>query len=401
MKIGLYGGSFDPIHEGHLSLVRAAAAALSLDRVLLMPTGMPPHKLKTSATSDADRLAMCRLAVQHDPLIEVSDYEIQKGGASFTVDTLGALAAREPAAQWYLLMGADMFLTLSSWKRIEDIVKTATLVTVPRDDVSAERLTAYAKELERIGARCCVLDLPLVTVSSSQIRARVQQDAPLDGLVPPCVEGYIRAHGLYRAGAAVDRDEQFKAIIKARLRPERYEHSLCVADEARRLAVKWGADPDKAYTAGLLHDILKNTKPDRQLQILEDFGILLDNVEKCSPKLWHAKSGAAFIERVLGVDDPAIVSAVRYHTTARVGMTPLERVLFLADFTSADRTYDDVDVMRRLVDEDPDEAMVYALSYTVRELAAKDAPIHPDTIGAYNELILKRSVEQHGKGQTE
>lgn len=401
MRIGLYGGGFDPVHEGHLALCRGAAAALGLDRVLLMPTGVSPHKIKRSATAAEDRLAMCRLAVENEPLIEVSDYEIRKGGASFTVDTLTALRAAYPDAEWYLLMGADMFLTLSSWKRIEDIAATAVLVTVPRDDADVARLTAYAKTLEAIGACCRVLDLPLVNVSSTEVRRRVQSGAPLGGMVPPCVERYIREKGLYKGEAAVDRNEQFKAIIRERLLPDRYHHSLCVADEARRLAAALGADPDKAYTAGLLHDILKNTKPERQLQILADFAILLDDVEKHSPKLWHAKSGAAFIERVLGVDDEQIVSAVRYHTTARSGMTPLERTLFLADFTSADRDYDDVDVMRRLVDEDPDAAMVYALSYTVRELAAKSAPIHPDTIAAYNEVTVKRSVSTHGKGQAE
>ncbi len=401
MKIGLYGGSFDPIHEGHLALVRGMAAALSLDRVILMPTGQPPHKIKATDTGDAHRLAMCRAAVENDPLITVSDHEIQKGGASFTVDTLEALTAAHPSDEWFLLMGADMFLSLASWKRIEDIARMATLCGVPRDGVSAAQMQDYAQTLASFGATCRVIDLPLKTVSSTQIRARVQNDEPLDGLVPPRVEAYIRQHGLYRQTPTVDRDEQFKAIIKSRLTPQRYVHSLCVADEARRLSAAMGADPDKAYTAGLLHDILKNTNPDRQLQILKDFGILLDNVEKRSPKLWHAKSGAVFIERVLGVDDDEIVAAVRCHTTARAGMTPLERVLFLADFTSADRDYDDVDVMRRLVDEDPDEAMVYALSYTVRELAAGNAPIHPDTIGAYNELVLKRSVDQHGKGQTE
>ncbi|MBQ3093671.1 MAG: nicotinate (nicotinamide) nucleotide adenylyltransferase, partial [Clostridia bacterium] len=127
MKIGLFGGSFDPIHEGHLALVRGMAAALSLDRVILMPTGQPPHKIKATDTGDAHRLAMCRAAVENDPLITVSDHEIQKGGASFTVDTLEALTAAHPSDEWFLLMGADMFLSLASWKRIEDIARMATL----------------------------------------------------------------------------------------------------------------------------------------------------------------------------------------------------------------------------------------------------------------------------------
>jgi len=299
-----------------------------------------------------------------------------------------------------LIMGADMFLTLSTWKRFDDLAKLAVFCTVPRDDVSKAQLLDYAKTLETAGAVCRVCDAPLVRVSSTAIRRAVKNGQSLDGLVPADVAAYIASHHLYEEETTVDKNEQFKAIIKERLLPDRYVHSLAVADEAKRLAALYGADPDKAYTAGLLHDIMKNTKSEGQLQILQDFGILLDNVEKYSPKLWHAKSGAAFIERVLGVDDKEIVTAVRYHTTARADMAVLERVLFLADFTSADRDYDDVDVMRRLVDEDADEAMMYALSYTIRELVGKNAPVHPDTIAAYNEIALKRSVKSHGKGQT-
>ncbi len=392
MNIGLFGGSFDPIHEGHLSLVRTAAQALSLDRVILMPTGMPPHKVKVSSTSDQDRLNMCRVAVRDDLLIDVSDYEIRQGGASFTVDTLGHLKEQHPYDKFYLLMGADMFLTLLSWKNFEDIAEMAVLCTVPRDDEPLDKLEAYAKTYETLGADCRILPMPLRRISSTQIRERAASGQSLDGLVPQAVAQYIAENGLYCAQAKVNRNDQFKDIIRSRLTPERYEHSLAVATEAKRLAIKWGADPDKAYTAGLLHDVMKNTKPELQLQILQDFDILLDTVEKQSLKLWHAKCGAAFIERVLGVEDEDILTAVSYHTTGRAGMEPLERVLFLADFTSADRDYDDVDVMRRLVEEDPDEAMLYALGYTIRELTEKNAPIHPDTIEAYNEVALKRSV---------
>lgn len=401
MKIGLFGGSFDPVHEGHLALARTVAEALSLDRVRLIPTGQPPHKLRHSQTADAQRLAMCRLAVAEDPLFEVSDYEIQKGGASFTIDTVEAFCAAEPDTRFYLLMGADMFLTLTTWKRFADLAARVTFCTVPRDDVPVSQLRDYAATLESYGATCFVAEAPLKRISSTQIRRRVRDGLPLDGLVPSSVGGYIAQNGLYREDGAADPYAQYKAILQARLRPDRYEHSLCVADEAKRLALRWGVDPEKAYTAGLLHDIMKHTKHEQQLQILKDFGILLDAVAHSSPKLWHAISGAAYVEKLLGVDDPEIVSAIRYHTTGRAAMTPMERVLFLADFTSADRDYDDVDVMRRLVDEDPDAAMRYALSYTVRELARGGSPIHPDTIAAYNELALKRSVNLYGKGQTQ
>lgn len=183
-------------------------------------------------------------------------------------------------------------------------------------------------------------------------------------------------------------DEQFIRIIKGRLTEKRFAHSLAVADEAYRLAVRYGCDPDKARTAGILHDILKDTSPQTQLQILNDFGILLSDVEKRAPKLWHARAGAVFIEQVLKLDDREIVEAVRYHTTAKAGMSVLEKVLYLADFTSADRDYDDVDEMRRLVDIGMVPAMRYALRYTIGELLEKQAPIHPDTLAAYNECMI-------------
>ncbi len=392
MKIGIFGGSFDPIHNGHIALIHAMAGVLSLVRVILMPSGMAPHKVKKTTTSDEDRLTMCRLATAGDPLLEVSDFEIRKGGASFTVDTLEALHEQHPDDTLYLLMGADMFVTLTTWKRFEDIVKLAVLCTVPRDETNAAELTAYAETLRAFGARCEVIDAPLYEVSSTEVRACVKSGASTEEWLPKAVSDYIRKRGLYRDETTVDPDRQYLEILRARLHPDRFEHSLCVAAEAYRLAQRYGSDPDKAYTAGLLHDIMKNTKPQLQLQILKDFGILLDAVEQGSPKLWHARSGAVYVQKMLGVEDEEILTAIRYHTTGRARMSLLEKVLFLADFTSADRSYDDVDVMRRLVDEDMEQAMHYALCYTIRDLAKKGSPIHPDTVDLYNELALKRSV---------
>ena len=189
----------------------------------------------------------------------------------------------------------------------------------------------------------------------------------------------------------MDRDEQFIEIIRGRLTPSRFHHSLAVADQAEKLAALYGADPKKARTAGILHDILKDAAGEEQLQILRDFGILLDSVERVAPKLWHAKAGAAFLEHILGIEDRELLDAVRYHTTARAGMTPLDRVLYLANFTSADRDYPDVDVLRALVLKDEREAMIYALDYSIRELLDKQAAVHPDTFAAYNEYRIAQA----------
>ncbi len=392
-KIALFGGTFDPIHNGHIRLAAEFARRLKLDKVILMPTYVPPHKVKPEMAPAADRLEMCRLAAGNDPLFTVSDLEISRGGASFTADTLETLCGQYPEARWYLITGADMFLTMGTWWRFEDIAATAVLCAAPRDGVSMAELEAYAARLEAEGAVCALENIPLTPLSSTEIREKLRRGEAVDQLVPAAVAGYIAAKRLYTEGeeTRLNRNEQFIEIIRGRLTPARFRHSLAVAEEAERLAKKYGADPARARTAGILHDILKDAGEDAQLQIFQDFAILLDNVEQQAPKLWHARAGALFIEKVLGVTDPDILAAVRYHTTARAGMSPLEKVLFIADFTSADRDYKDVDVMRRLADEGLSQAMLYALSYTIRDLVKKQAAIHPDTLAAYNEQTISAS----------
>ncbi len=186
-----------------------------------------------------------------------------------------------------------------------------------------------------------------------------------------------------------DKYTEYKEILQNRLTPKRYHHSLCVADEAVRLAKKYGGDTEKAYLAGLLHDITKNASVQEHLHIFDEFGIMLNDIEKNAEKLWHAISGAAYIEHILGIKDKEIITAVRYHTTARAGMTQLEKLLYLADFTSSDRDYDDIDIMREKVEISMEAALDYALSYTINDLVSRGKPLHLDTINAYNQNALK------------
>lgn len=187
----------------------------------------------------------------------------------------------------------------------------------------------------------------------------------------------------------MDKIEEYKSLLKKRLNEKRYIHSLAVADEAKRLAAKYDSDENTAFLAGLLHDITKNSSREEHLNIFDTFGIILDEVEKNAEKLWHAISGAAYVKYVVGIDDERITQAIRYHTTAKKDMPLLSKILYLADFTSADRDYEDVDVMRRLVDESLDKAYRYALAYSITDLVENGKAIHKDTLEAYNEVILK------------
>jgi nicotinate-nucleotide adenylyltransferase len=183
--------------------------------------------------------------------------------------------------------------------------------------------------------------------------------------------------------------EEYKAILKDRLYEKRYYHSLCVADEAKRLAKKYGADEEKAYLAGLLHDITKNTSEEEHLKIFKDFGIILSSIELNAQKLWHAISGACYVENILGIKDAEIIDAIRYHTTAKKDMSLLSKILYLADFTSADRDYEDVDILRGIVDKSLDDAFLYALKYSINELIEDEKAIHPDTLDAFNQSVMK------------
>ena len=186
-----------------------------------------------------------------------------------------------------------------------------------------------------------------------------------------------------------EKNEQYIEMIRQRLSEKRFFHSIKVAEKAYHLAVLYGADPEKARTAGLLHDILKELSVPEQLQMKDEFGIMFDTVTEAAPKCRHAVLGEVFLRRELGIDDDDILNAVRYHTTARAGMSKLEKALYLADFTSDDRSYDDVEIMRELVERDCLDAMLYALTYSIRELIDKGAAIHPDTLNAYNEAVLE------------
>lgn len=186
------------------------------------------------------------------------------------------------------------------------------------------------------------------------------------------------------------RNAEFLEEIKKRLNPDRLYHSLNVADEAKKLAKHYGADEQKAFTAGLLHDILKNTPDSELLQYFERNGIMLTETERASRKTWHAMAGADFLRRELHVTDEDILSAVRWHTTGRAGMTLLDKVLFIADFISADRDYPGVGRMREKAYVSLEDAMLEGLQFTINELVENAWPVHEDSIRAYNELVINR-----------
>ena len=184
--------------------------------------------------------------------------------------------------------------------------------------------------------------------------------------------------------------EKYIEVIRPRMSDRRFIHSLNVAKEAVRLCDKYGGDRGKAYTAGILHDVMKEADGNFQLQILSDNGIILDMVSQNAKKLWHAKSGAAFCKYILGIDDEDIINAISYHTTARAGMSPLEKAVYLADYIGEDRDYPGVEQMRAAVEKSEECGMEFSLKFSITDLVNRNKPVHPDTVDAFNELFLKK-----------
>jgi len=181
--------------------------------------------------------------------------------------------------------------------------------------------------------------------------------------------------------------EEYINLIKSTLSPYRFNHSMCVAEKARELAKKHGADEEKAYVAGLLHDVMKEADYDLQKRVIEKAGYSMTDLEINNKKVYHQMSSAAFVKNELGITDEDIISGIRYHTTGRKNMSLFEMIIYLADFTSADRSYPDVDIMRRKTDKSLLDGMLYSLSYTISSIVKQGRQIHPDTIECYNWVV--------------
>ncbi len=387
-RLGVFGGTFNPIHSGHIYMALSFAGQLGLDRVLVVPTMIPPHKQALGLIGHGERYAMCQIACAPYPQLVPCDLELRRGGSSYTVDTLRALHRYYPGWELCLLVGSDMFFTLEKWVRSEEIFALATLCAAARSPGELQALARKKKELEALGARCEIAGFPELTVSSTQLREMLAEGEAPGNLLPPGVGEYIAEKGLYRRKFSLEQKDYLPELEKL-LTPYRLNHSLCVAKAAEKLALGLGISEKKAYLAGLLHDICKDMPKEQQLQWARKSGIIWDRKLTCQPQLWHGFAAAAFLREKLGIDDADLQNAVCYHTTARAGMSPLEKAVYLGDYISEDRTYPDVDEVRRLAKQSVDEAIFYTLRYTLGRLAEKGEPVCTLTWEAYNELWSK------------
>ena len=390
MKIGIYGGTFNPPHLGHLTAARAVFELLNLDQLLLVPAGMPPHKeLPAGSPTPEQRLEMTRLAGEQLGLgdrVRTLDIEVYRQGKSFTADTLAQLKAQHPEDELWLLMGTDMFLTLQAWHEPGKILSLAGIAAFGRTEEDTEELFSAQREYlyqTYPQARLFTLTIPgVIDVSSTELREKLAKGEGAS-LLAPAVYGYILREGLYNTGADLKHLSlsQLRPVALSYLKHKRIPHVLGTEQEAIRLAERYGADVEKARRAALLHDCTKKLDREEQLALCRRYGIQLDELEQKALKLLHSKTGAAIARDVFGVDDD-IYSAIWYHTTGHAHMTKLEKIIYLADYIEPSRDFPGVDTLRKVCYEDLDKGLLLGLEMTIEEMTAMGNPVHRATLEA-------------------
>lgn len=381
MRIGIFGGSFNPPHIGHIRAAAQAASLLGLGKVLLIPAGQVPGKALPDGTpTPQQRLELLRRCVGDHPSFEVLDLELNREGESYTWDTVKALRRSFPREELVLMVGSDAFLNFPHWKNVKAICKEVSIAVLCRGD-KAERAAAAKekKALEDKGAKVTLVDNDAVAISSTQLRRLLAFGSGWEFLPMPGVE-YIRQEGLYHTAAdwknlPMDRLEK---VVVSLLNPNRVKHVLGCRDTAVQLAKRWGADETDAARAGLLHDVTKALDGPLQLTLCRDYGKILDEFSQKYPKTLHALTGSLVAERIFG-ENKAVVSAISHHTTGCAEMNLLDTIIYVADYIEPNRDFPGVERLRRLADRDLRETLKLGLEMTLDHLKDQGSEVSPQT----------------------
>ena len=383
-RIGIYGGTFNPPHLGHVRAAQYALKTLALDKMLIIPTYISPHKqMPEDSPTPQQRLAMLQMCFGDEKKVTVSSLELDRGGTSYTFETVTQIKNEYPNSELVLFMGTDMFLSFLTWKKPEEILKNASLAVFYRgqkgekDEIGKQKAT-----LENMGAKVYLVENPVTEISSTDLR-RMLVFGCADALLPPGQSCYIADNKLY--GTAKNyKDlsiEDLETAAISLLKPNRVKHVLGCRDAAVALAKRWGADETDAARAALLHDITKALDGPQQITICESYGVALSDFARENPKTIHALTGSLVAQRIFG-ENPAVVSAIRSHTTGKGNMNLLEKIIYVADYMEPNRDFSGVEQLRHLADTNLDEALKCGLTMTVNMLREQGREISKESLDA-------------------
>ncbi|MBI5625347.1 MAG: bis(5'-nucleosyl)-tetraphosphatase (symmetrical) YqeK [Elusimicrobia bacterium] len=364
-RILIMGGSFDPPHKGHRALLMAAARELAPEAVVLAPAFQAPLKGLPGAPAGV-RVAMLRALVSGLPKglrkrcsLDLS--EVRSRRKVYTVETLRRLARRHPQAEFHFVVGSDSAASFHRWRDPKALRRLACWWVGARPGAQAPLPPGF----HRLPGR-------FPDISSTDIRLAAATAGKWRKLVPKPVAALIRGRKLY--GLHILKE------LEATLKDSRFQHTLAVASIAVRLAERHGLDRQKAALAGLLHDCGRCMTPKQMVARARAWKVLAPRREdliRRAPKLLHSYLSAELSRRRFGVDDPEILSAVRKHTLGGATMSPLDRLLYVADAVSEDRTHPGAAGLRSLAFRDLDAALAACLEAKVAHARSAGSWLHP------------------------
>lgn len=381
MRIGIFGGSFNPVHNGHIEIAKRALYEAGLDKCLLCVANKPPHKETAVGVPAKLRFEMAYNALSPELPIYACSVEIENG-LSFTVDALKVLSSDPYYANdsFYLIMGADMLCSFLTWREPDVICSMIKgIIAVRRKGASKdEELDRSVLDIKRsLGMENIILIDDVSELSSTGIRQRVYDALPITGMLPYGSERTVYENMLYQPS-----DIQIVAAnLKNSLPRKRYLHCTSTMREAVSLADKYGVDRKKCRLAGLIHDCAKQSGID-YVSIAGKSGIELDKYELVSPPLIHAKLGEFKARMQYHITDESVLSAVLYHTIASPDMDDVGKVVFVADKIEAYRVYPGVDMLRGAAYRSLDEGVLACIESCIRSLAVTGKEVHPSTLAA-------------------
>jgi len=358
MKIGILGGTFNPIHNGHIKIAKLAKQEYHLDKVIFLTSGNPPHKRDESILDASIRHVMVKKAICGIDGFCADDYEVNREEYSYTLYTLKHYREVYPDDEIYFIIGGDSLRDFHLWHKPEEILKLCKILVYDRND--GEVVADFAQ----------IIHGEKMDISSTQIRQMVKSGEDISGLVPAEVAGFIKEYGIYSSC------DNYEEKLKGLMDEKRFIHSLGVRDMAVKLAKIHGADEKKAEIAGLLHDNAK--RMDNQVKRCEELMAEVDEIEIKNPVLLHAKLGAETAKCIFGICDKEIVEAIKWHTIGKKGMSLLEKIVFVADLVEENRTFPDAKPLRELALVDLDRALHECVKSTIEINKKRGVDIHPN-----------------------
>lgn len=373
-RIGIFSGSFDPIHKGHLRIIRDVLEKNLADEVLIVPSGTPPYR---KPLADISHLrAMAQLAIAGLARVSIAPESLLKN-ARDTVDTIGAIKRHYAGEALYYIIGADKLAGILLWREVGRIFELCELLVYPRVGYNARELTLFAVNH---GVRAQLLAVPPVNMSSGLVRTQISLFSDAWEMIMPRVARYIARHGLYKP--------PYEKLVKLHMNQRRFEHTLGVRDLAVELAYHHHIPMQKAAVAAILHDCAKCMKLSQLQAIAKRWHLFPEGAQALeSNALLHGKAGAVLAEYKYRVHDEDVLNAIRYHTTGRAQMSPLELCLFVADAAEASRSdYPGLEAIRLAMWDDLKKAALISLRGTQDHVLSSGQTFSQDTRLAIDDL---------------